>query len=99
MTSSPDFPAEFQADRDGGGEALRWTVGVIVPTAFALALLNAEAIASWTHDLPASPRTAKLMTAADAWHARTAALALHAPRNVLHRAWKRAEATGWPAER
>jgi len=93
--NSHDFPAEFPADPASGADALRWTIRVLVPTALALALLNAAAIVNWTRELPVSPGTAKAMTAADAWSAATAELGLDAPRKALHRAWKRAAAMRW----
>jgi hypothetical protein len=95
MTNSHDFPAEFPADPEDGAGALRWTIGVLVPTALALAMLNAEAIVNWAQELPANPRTAQAMTAADDWNARTAELGLDGPRKALHRAWKRAQAARW----
>jgi len=95
MTDSHDFPADFPADPDGGPEPLRWTSGVIALTALALAVLNTEAIVSWTQELPAGPSTAKVMTAADAWHAGTAELGLNIPREKLHRTWKQAETMRW----
>ena len=95
MIESHEFPTEFPADPPGA-DALRWTIGVLAPAALGLALLNAEAIASWTHELPASPRAATAMTVADAWQARTRALGLDAPRNAFQRTWKRAQAMRWP---
>jgi hypothetical protein len=96
MTDSDNFPARFPAEPGIGAEPLRWTVGILAPTALALAMLNAEAIANWVAELPAEPGTAKALAAADAWNARTAELGLDAPRKHLHRAWKRAEAMEWP---
>jgi hypothetical protein len=96
MTNSHDFPAEFPPHPDHDARPLRWAIEIIVLTALALAVLNAEAIANWTQELPAGPRTAKALTAADAWNARTAELGLDAPQKALHRAWKSAKAMRWP---
>jgi hypothetical protein len=95
MIESHDFPARFPAEPERGADPLRWTIGILAPTALALALLNAAAIADWTAELPADPRTAKVMAAADAWNATTAELGLDTPRKHLHRTWKRAEAMRW----
>lgn len=97
MTNSHDFPAEFPPDPAGGAAALRWTIGVIAPAALALAVLNTQSIVDWAQELPPAPSTAKIMAAADAWQASSAALGLDAPRNALHRVWKRAEAMQWRA--
>ena len=98
MTESDDFPARFADDPASGSDPLCWTIAILAPTALALALLNAEAIASWSAELPADPRTAEVLAAADAWNARTAELGLDAPRKQLHRAWRRAEALRWPVQ-
>jgi len=99
MTDTREFPAEFPADPERDAAALRWTIGVIGPSALALALLNAAAIADWTNGLPVAPSTAKVMTAAEAWNAGTGELGLDAPRAGLHRAWQRAQAMQWPTAR
>jgi hypothetical protein len=93
--SSHDFPADFPGEPEGGADPLRWTIAILVLTALALAALNAEAIANWTEELPADPRTAEALAAADAWNARTTELGLDAPQKALHRAWKRAQAVRW----
>ena len=95
MTNDHDFPAEFPAELESDAESLRWTIAILALTALALAVLNAEAIVNWTQELPAGPRTARALTAADAWNARTTELGLDAPQEGLHRAWKRAEAMRW----
>ncbi|HEY6816149.1 MAG TPA: hypothetical protein VI168_11460 [Croceibacterium sp.] len=96
MTDSHDFPAEFPADPAGSGDALVWTAGVIVASALALALFNASAIANWTQDLPAGPRTARAIATAEAWNAETTEIGLDAPYQRVRHAWKRAKATPWP---
>ena len=95
MTNSHDFPAEFAPEPEKDAEPLRWTIGILVPTALALAALNAGAIANWTQELPAGPSTAKALAVADAWHAGTAELGLDAPQKALHRTWKQVEAMRW----
>lgn len=98
MTDSHDFPVDLPADPDGGEGALRWTAGILTIATLALALLNAEAIAGWTHDLPPSPGTARVMTAADAWHDATGRLGFGAAHAGLHQLWKRAQASRWPGD-
>ncbi|MCW3848864.1 hypothetical protein OF829_16630 [Sphingomonas sp. LB-2] len=95
MTDGEDFPVELSADPDGGAGALRWTVLVLAITTLALALLNAEAIANWSHELSPSPGTAHVMAAADAWKDTTVRIGADTPHARLHRAWKRAEAMRW----
>lgn len=96
MIDSRDFPTELPGDPDGGAGALRWTSGVIALAAFALALLNPDAIAIWTQELTPGPRTAPLVAAADAWKAATNRIGLDAPHAGLHRAWRDGEAARWP---
>ena len=95
MTDSHDFPVDLPADPDGGAGALRWTARILTLTTAALALLNAAAIADWTHELSPSPGTAKLMAAADAWQGATARFGFDQPHAKLHHAWKHAESTRW----
>lgn len=96
MTEDHDFPVDLPADPDGGTGALRWTSGILIATTLALAVLNASAIASWSHDLPPSPGTAKVMAIADAWQDKTARLGFDRPHAKLHKVWKRAQSSQWP---
>jgi hypothetical protein len=96
MTESDDFPAQFPPDPRCGAQGLRWTIGVLAPTAIALAVLNSQTIVDWVEDLPATSTTARAVAAADAWHSSVAQFGLDAPRDSLHRAWIRAEAMRWP---
>ena len=98
MTDNHDFPTDFAAGPAGEAGALRWTSAVLALTALALAVLNAGAIAGWAEDLPASPGTARVMAAADAWQTETAQLGLDAAHAGLHSGWKRAQAMPWPAD-
>ena len=91
MTDSHDFPVDLPGDLDCGEGALRWTARLLTVTTFALALLNADAIASWTNELPPSPTTARVMAVADSWNDATARLGLNRPHAELHRLWKRAQ--------
>lgn len=96
MTDSHDFPVDIAPVPGDEAGALRWTTVTLALCTLALALLNAGAISGWTQDLPPSPRTAKLMAAADAWHDLTAAAGLDQPHAKLHHVWTRAEAAPWP---
>lgn len=99
MSDAHDFPARLPAGSDDSAGALRWTCGVLALSTLALALLNAQAIVNWTGELPATPGTARVMVAADAWKARTADLRLDVAQEGLRRAWKRAEAVRWAPKR
>ena len=95
MPNDHDFPVALAPDPDGGAGALCWTAGILVITTLALALLNAGAIANWAQELPASPATAKLVGAAEAWQGTTTALGLETPHATLHGAWRQAESARW----
>lgn len=96
MTDSHDFPVDLAPDPDIGAGALRWTASVLAFVTLALALLNAGAIANWSHELAPSPATAKLMAAADAWQGATARFGLDTPHAALHQGWKHAQSARWP---
>jgi len=98
VRDSYEFPTDLADEGDAGPGALRWTAGVIAMTAGLLALTNAAAISGWAAELAPGPGTVELAKAADGWEEATARVGLGAGHARMHRAWKRAQNTGWKGE-
>lgn len=88
-----DFsPIDLPSDRNDRKQAGLWT-GIVISTAsFLLVLLNAEAVADWADSLSPTIWTAPIVSTADSWRDLTAEIGLSAPRDFLHRYWKKLEA-------
>jgi hypothetical protein len=74
-----------------------WHMAVAVGmAAFALLMLNAQALASWTGALPPQPRNLAADAAAQGLAAHTAARGMDRPHAVIKQGWDRAKAMRWP---
>ncbi len=76
-----------------GVQHMAVAVGIAV---FALLMLNAHALASWTGALPPQPRALSADAAAQELAARTAARGLDRPRAAIRAGWEQARALRWP---
>lgn len=94
MVEEQDFPTQLGDETDGG--ALRWTTGIIVLTALALAVFNAGAITAWTEDLVPGPAATHAVITAERWKGATAQVGLDTAYGEVHRLWKRLEEVRWP---
>ncbi|MFT8736783.1 MAG: hypothetical protein ABF760_04900 [Zymomonas mobilis] len=83
-----DLPTNIN-DRKRAG---LWTGMVISTASLLLALLNAEAVADWADALAPTAWTAPIVATADSWRDMTVKTGLSAPRDFLHRYWKKLEA-------
>lgn len=79
----PDEPLE---------RPLLWASTVIATACLLLALFNADAIRSWSYDLPAGPISSRIVEGAEAWHDITASIGLTAPASAMRGVWDNAQA-------
>ena len=71
-------------------EPLRWTTVVILVAALTLGLLNAHALRGWSYQLTPAPFSARIVDAAEAWHAAMDRAGLNRPGAVLRGWWQSA---------
>ncbi|GAA0310601.1 hypothetical protein GCM10009087_20800 [Sphingomonas oligophenolica] len=98
MSAAQEFPVDLPGGPVGQDHGLRWTLMVLGVATASLALTNAVSIESWGADLPPSPGVARVVDDAGRWRATTDSAGLSAPRETLHRAWKRLEEARWPGQ-
>jgi len=85
-------PVDLPARPIQGGHPLRWTSVTIVVAALLLLFANAGTLAAWVDEKPVTETQQQASGLAGEWKTRMDGYGITAPRETLHRLWKRLQA-------
>jgi hypothetical protein len=86
-------PVDLPEPPEPQPHGLKWTTMVIVWASLVLALLNANAIRSWSYQLPPGAASARIVAAAEAWYATVDQVGFNRPVETMHGWWQAAKET------